>query len=171
MYMLYFEDTGEFLARCDSKLKAMTWAAAWSRECNRPIAGIANRSLGATISCFRYEKGKSSIEEDCYANAFASRSRRAFNSGKNPGTADGGSIERNRADIPVRVATREKELEFLCVYVDKAGRPAGGKAFFVPTIDKALARGAVLANARGAAGYEIWNNETRVAAVGVALKL
>jgi hypothetical protein len=65
MYMLYCDNSGEFLARCDSKLKAMTWAAIWSRERDRPIVGILSSSTGATTACFRYEKGKRAFDAGC----------------------------------------------------------------------------------------------------------
>jgi hypothetical protein len=62
-------------------------------------------------------------------------------------------------------------LEFLCVFVDQAGRPAGGKTFCAPTMDEAIAIAKVLADRRRSAGYEIWQAATRTAAAGVALEL
>lgn len=65
MYVLFFDDGGEFAGVFHSKSHAMMNAALISQEKTRPVVAIFNDREGNTFLCFRYERGEKIFEAGC----------------------------------------------------------------------------------------------------------
>ncbi len=65
MYVLFFDDGGEFAGVFHSKSQAMLTAGLVSQEKNRPVVAIFNTTQGNTSLCFRYEQGEKTFEAGC----------------------------------------------------------------------------------------------------------
>ena len=61
--------------------------------------------------------------------------------------------------------------EYLCIFVDAAGRPAGGKWFAAPSDTAATVRAQELAHERLVDGYVLWHGFAEVASSGTRLLL
>lgn len=71
MYVLFFDDGGEFAGVFHSKSQAMMSAALISQEKTRPVIAIFNDREGNTFVCFRYEGGEKIFEADCCPTAWS----------------------------------------------------------------------------------------------------
>lgn len=65
MYVLFFDDGGEFAGVFHSKSQAMIAAALLSQEKARAVVAIFNDREGNTFLCFRYEHGEKIFEAGC----------------------------------------------------------------------------------------------------------
>ncbi len=61
--------------------------------------------------------------------------------------------------------------EYLCIFVDAAGRPAGGKWFEADDDAKAVARAQELARDQLVEGYVLWHGFAKIASGGNPLEL
>ncbi len=71
MYVLFFEDDGEFAGVFHSKSQAMMTAGLISGEKSRSVVAIFNDREGNTFVCFRYERGEKTFEAGCCPSAWS----------------------------------------------------------------------------------------------------
>ena len=65
MYVLYYDESKDFIGTYDTKAKAFVVARVLSRERKRSVLGIFNRPLGGTQFCFKFELGEQTYDGGC----------------------------------------------------------------------------------------------------------